>query len=112
MSQNDQAARPNGPVAAALLAGSIGIAALGVITILAESIAPVGTSLNWWNPAGNLVGETTLAVISMIVSWIVLHFVFKDKEIDFGRAAPVALTLLLIGILGTFPPFFDLFAKH
>ncbi len=112
MTQNTQAGRPNGPVAAALLAGGIGAAVLGVITILAESVASVGNALNWWNPAGTLTGVTGVAVIALFVSWIVLYFIFKDKETDFRRVAPVALALLLIGILGTFPPFFDLFVKH
>jgi hypothetical protein len=112
MSQNVQADRPNGPVAAALLAGGLGAATLGVMTILGESITSVGTALNWWNPAGSLVGKTGVAVIAMFASWLVLHFVLKDKEINFGRVTTVALILLLIGILGTFPPFFDLFAKH
>jgi hypothetical protein len=32
-----------------------------------------------------------------------------DKETDFARISSIAIALLLVGLLGTFPPFWELF---
>ena len=104
--------RPNGPVAAALLAGGLGAAALGLLTTISENCKPMGDALNWWKPAGALTGKAGLAVAVFFISWVVLHFVFRGKNITFGRVAVLAVILLGIGLLGTFPPFFELFAAH
>lgn len=101
---------PNGPVAAALVAGGIGSAVLGLMTTLAEASPPFGTALNWYAPVGPLTGKVLVGVVAFFVSWIVLHIVFRGKNVNFARATTVALILLGLGLLMTFPPFFDLFA--
>lgn len=101
---------PNGPVAAALVAGGLGAATIGLMTVLAEASTPIKNALNWWNPAGPLTGKTLVGVIVFFASWIVLHLIFRGKNVNFARAATIALILLGLGLLGTFPPFFDLFA--
>ena len=103
---------PNGPVAAALIAGGLGAATLGLMTTLAEASKPVGDALNWWKPAGSLTGKAGLAVAVFFISWLILHFVFRGKNVNFARVAVLALVLLGLGLLGTFPPFFDLFAAE
>jgi hypothetical protein len=101
---------PNGPVAAALVAGGLGAATLGLLTVLAEASKAVSGALNWWNPAGPLAGKTLVGTIAFFASWLVLHFIFRGRNVNFARAATIALVLLGLGLLGTFPPFFDLFA--
>ncbi len=101
---------PNGPVAAALVAGGLGAATIGLMTVLAEASTPIKNALNWWNPAGPLTGKTLVGVIVFFASWIVLHLIFRGRNVNFARAATIALILLGLGLLGTFPPFFDLFA--
>lgn len=103
---------PNGPVAAALLAGGAGAAMLGLATTLAEASAGVKNLLVWFNPVGPLSGKTGVAVITFFASWIVMHLIFRGKNVNFARATAVALTLLFIGLMGTFPPFFELFVKE
>lgn len=105
-----QVDRPNGPVAAALIGGGVGAATLGLLTTLAETCKPVGDALNWWKPAGSLTGKALLGVAVFFISWLILHFVFRGKNVNFTRVAVLALVLLGLGLLGTFPPFFDLFA--
>jgi hypothetical protein len=39
--------RPNGPVAAAVLSGSIGAAVLGVVTTMAKVSSRMSTAFNW-----------------------------------------------------------------
>jgi hypothetical protein len=101
---------PNGPVAAALVAGGIGSAVIGLMTVLAEASVPIKDALNWWNPAGPLTGKTLVGVIAFGIAWVVLHFMYQGKNVNFTHWATVAFVLLGLGLLGTFPPFFDLFA--
>ncbi|GAB4501693.1 MAG: hypothetical protein Fur0035_12370 [Anaerolineales bacterium] len=95
--------------AAALLAGGIGALTMGLMTTLGESVAAIGTALNWYSPVGPLAGKTTMAVIVWLIAWAILGNQWKDKDVDFDKIAMIALVLLLLGILGTFPPFFELF---
>ncbi len=103
---------PNGPVAAALVAGGLGAATIGLMTTLAEASEPIKNSLNWLNPVGPLSGKTGVGIIVFFVSWIVLHVIFRGKNVNFARATTIALILLVVGLLGTFPPFFELFVKE
>jgi hypothetical protein len=101
---------PNGPVAAALVAGGFGSMILGLVTILATLSAPIKTALTWNVPVGALSGKVGVGVIAFFGSWIVLHFLWRGKNVNFNRAATAAFVLLALSLLFTFPPFFDLFA--
>jgi hypothetical protein len=107
-----EAPMPNGAAVAAILAAAIGCAVLGIIIPLAEAVVPIKNWLNWWNPGGPLVGKTSVAVIAYFVSWIVLHLLWKDRDIAFDTIWKVSLVLLAIGFIGTFPLFFELFTAH
>ena len=101
---------PNGLAAAALLAGGIGACALGVTTLLNEASPGISNFFKFYLPAGPLSGKTTVAVIIWLVAWAILGYRWKDKDVDFAKVSLWALILLGLGLLGTFPPFFDLFA--
>ena len=101
---------PNGPVAAALVAGGFGSMILGLMTVLVEASAAIKTALNWSNPVGPLSGKVGIGVIAFFGSWAILHFMWRGKDVDFKRWSTVAFVLLGLGLLFTFPPFFDLFA--
>jgi hypothetical protein len=102
--------KPNGPVAAALLAGGIGSAVLGLVTLIYElaDTAPFAKSMVWVKPVGGLSGKSSWGIIAFFVSWAVLHFVWKDKDTKFATISSVALGLLVVGLLGTFPPVWEL----
>ncbi len=102
---------PNGPVAAALLAGGLGSAALGVATTLGEASKRMADTLNWWKPAGPLTGKVGIGLAAFFLAWLVFHLAFRGRNINFGRVAVVALLLLTLGLLGTFPPVFELFVR-
>ena len=102
--------RPNGLAAAALLAGGIGAFAIGLMTVLAEASAAIKNALVFYKPAGPLSGKTTVAVALWLIAWAVLASRWKDKEVDFDRAAMWGFVFLGLGLVATFPPFFDLFA--
>src|SRR6266540_2676334 len=102
--------KPEGPVAAAIIAAGVGAAALGVFTILAEASTTVKDWLAWNEGVGPLSGKTLMAVIVWLLSWAGLHAALRNKPYETGRALTIALVLIGLGVLGTFPVFFQLFA--
>jgi hypothetical protein len=104
--------RPNGPVAAAFLAAGIGAFMMGVMTTLSEASAGISSSLNWMKPVGPLSGKVSVTLIVYFLSWLILHFVLRGKNVKLGTFMTISLVLLVLGFLGTFPPFFDLFAPE
>jgi hypothetical protein len=103
------APKTNGAAAAALLAAGIGSFILGLLTVLKENIKAVGNALNFYNPVGSLSGATTVAVVLWICIWIILHLLLRGKEFKFGGVTLIALILIGLSLVATFPPFFDMF---
>ena len=99
----------NGPAAAAILASGIGCLALGLLTTLAQALAPVREALNFYNPTGPMSGKTILATMVWLVAWALLHFLWRSEQVDFGKIFMVTLVMIAIGLLGTFPLFFRSF---
>lgn len=100
---------PNGPGAAAILAAGIGCAAVGILAFAAEASRPLANLLNFYNPVGPLSGKTTVAVIIWLVAWFVLNRLWRTKTVAMEKVNIAAFTLLGIGFLLTFPPFWALF---
>ncbi len=101
--------KPNGPVAAALLAGGIGAAGFGLAVLLSELFSGIGNALNWYNPVGPLTGKVIVGVAIYLVAWGALLSAWRGKEVSFGRIGTVAILLLALGLLFTFPPFWEIF---
>ena len=101
--------KPEGPIAAAILAAGIGCLALGVLTTLAEASEPFKEFLNFYDPVGPLAGKTTVAVAAWLVAWLLLHLAYRRKEVESRKELAAALILIALGLLGTFPVFFQLF---
>jgi hypothetical protein len=99
----------NGPAAAAILAAGIGSMVLGLSVILSEAMKSVNNALNFYNPVGPLSGKTIVAIVVWILSWVILHSSWKNKQVSFASVFTVSIILIVLGLLGTFPPFFDLF---
>lgn len=104
--------KPEGPVAAAVLAGGIGCLALGLFTTLAEVSSSIKDWLSWKDDVGPLSGKTGTAVIVWLIAWIALHVFYRDKPFETRRALAIALVLIGLGALGTFPTFFQAFASE
>lgn len=99
----------NGPAAAAILAAGIGSMVLGLFVILSEALKSVNNALNFYNPVGPLSGKTIIAIAVWLAAWIILHISWKNKQVNFAGVFTASLILIILGLLGTFPPFFDLF---
>jgi|SRR5215207_2535796 fluoride ion exporter CrcB/FEX len=104
--------RSEGPAVAALLAVGIGAFVLGVLTTLAEASTTIREWLQLTDTVGPLSGKTTFAVIAWLIAWGVLHLALRER----GRLTTGVLVstgvLLALGLLGTFPVFFQLFASE
>jgi len=103
---------PNGPAAAALLAGGMGAAVLGIVTTLSEASAGFASAMRWSAAVGPLSGKVGVTLILYLLSWVILHVAWRNKNVRFNQVATIAFILLAIGLLGTFPPIFGLFAPE
>lgn len=101
--------RPNGEAVAALMSAGIGVFALGFFTTLVEASPDIKSWLTFNNGVGPLSGKTILAVAVWLISWIALTVVWKNKSVNFAATMAVTVALIALGVLGTFPLFFQLF---
>jgi hypothetical protein len=99
---------PNGSGAAAILAAGVGAFALAALAFAGDKSLAVKNGLNWYKPTGALSGVTTAAIAVWLLVWVALEFRWRNKDVAAGRAATVALVLLGLSLLLTFPPIVDL----
>lgn len=107
-----KAAAAVGVASAAFVSSGIGCLVIGLMVTGAEMSEGLKNALNWWNPAGPLTGKTAVGVIAWLISWAILHTIWKDKDVEFGKAFTATLIFIALGFLLTFPPFFTLFAAE
>jgi hypothetical protein len=102
-------------VAAVFVATGIASFTLGLTIILQEAKVLSGAFLDFsknygiGSGVGPLSGKTIIAVIAFLVSWAILGYLWRGREVNFTRAFGASLVLLALGFLGTFPPIFELF---
>ena len=101
--------KPEGPIAAAILAAGVGALALGAVTVLVEANASVKSALTLSTAVGPLSGKVAVTVGVWLVSWFVLHLVYRTKPFESRRALAIAAILIALGVVGTFPTFFQMF---
>lgn len=103
----------DGAAWAAILSAALGCAVTGLNTVLAEASLALKNFYNWWDPAGPLTGKTGLGVLFWLVAWLILHRRWQKREFTADATLwRLSLGLIALGWLGTFPPFFQLFATH
>jgi hypothetical protein len=99
---------PNGGGAAAILAAGIGAFLVAAFAIAADKIAVIKSLMIFYKPTGPLSGVTTCAIAGWLLVWLVLHTAWRSRMVDIGRVRTVALVLLILGVMLTFPPIADL----
>jgi hypothetical protein len=110
--------KPNGPAAAAFLAAGAGAFVLGIMVTLAEASADIKNFLDFsknygiGSGVGPLSGKVIVAVGTYLVTWIVLAFALRGREVDFRKVFIATLVLLALGFALTFPPIFTVFASE
>lgn len=104
------ATRPPGPVAAALLAVGIGSLVLAALVIIAEASESFAQSLAYSDRVGPLSGKTIWSVVAFLVSWAALAATVGRRDVDLRRVGIITAVMVGLALLGTFSPFFELFA--
>ena len=100
---------PNGPGAAAILSAGIGCFLVAVLAIVADRWAVTKSAMNIYRPTGPLSGVTTTAVLVWLVAWFALAHRWRRRNVALARICAVAVALLVLSVLLTFPPIADLF---
>ena len=101
--------KPSGPAAAAILAAGIGCFVMGLVTTLAAGLSGFSSAIAFAKPVGPLSGNSDIAIAAYFIAWLVLYLVWRKKDINIGPVGTATLILVALGVLGTFPTFFDLF---
>jgi hypothetical protein len=100
---------PNGSGAAAILSAGIGSFAVALSAIAADKSAFVKNLFVFYKPTGALSGETTVAVLVWLAVWAILEWRWRKRNVSLSRINVIALVLLGLSLLLTFPPVGDLF---
>jgi hypothetical protein len=79
--------KPEGPIAAAVISGGVGAAALGLVTTLAEVSEGVRGWLQWSDAVGPLSGKVIVAVVVWLVAWVVLHVALRSRPYETRRGS-------------------------
>jgi hypothetical protein len=98
----------NGRGAAAVLAAGIGSFLVGLFAVAADKSPAIKSLMIFSKPTGPLSGVTTCAIVLWLASWAVLHARWQSRTVELGRVSAIAIALLALGILLTFPPVADL----
>jgi hypothetical protein len=106
----DERPEPNGGVAAAVIAAGIGCAVLGLLVVAAAASPQVSQWLTFYSPTGPLSGKAIVSSVVYLVAWPNLHYRLRDKQVDLYKAFMVTIILVALGIIGTFPPVYQLFS--
>ncbi|MGH2779172.1 MAG: hypothetical protein ACRDJB_11070 [Actinomycetota bacterium] len=100
----------DGLAAAALLAAGLGAFVLGLLTTLAEASTGIKDFLQFNDRVGPLSGKTIFAAIAYFGALLLFGLLFRGRQLALRPVLVVAVVLLLLGLLGTFPTFFQAFA--
>jgi len=102
--------RPSGPAAAVVLAAGLASFALGLLTVLTAASGAVSDALTLSDRVGDLSGVTTGAALVFFAAWLALALAWRRANPSLARATAVAGVLIALGLLGTFPPFYNAIA--
>lgn len=123
MNESSTEAKRTGPAAAVMIASGIGSFVIGIGVILNEysevikswigvdfhAFLEFDKNFGLGAGVGPLSGKVVLAVIAFVVAWLVLHYAWRRRDVDLGRAFTATLVLVALGFALTFPPIFTLF---
>ncbi len=91
-----------------MLAAGIGTFAIAVLDVMADNFAPFKRMLNFYRPTGPLSGVSIVSLVLWLVLWTVLEMMWQKKTVGMARVSTIALGLLVLSLLLTFPPVAEL----
>ena len=80
--------------------------------LAAEASASIKEGLAVSQRVGPLSGKTIGAVAIWLLAWLVLHLVLRGRAKLSPAVVGASVVLLGLGVLGTFPTFFQLFTTE
>lgn len=96
----------NGRAMAAFLGAGIGAFAVGAVVLL--NAAGLISAPAFYGPAGGVSGRTTIAAAVWLVAWFVLDRRWQHRQVAPSGVFWATLALIALGLLGTFPPLWNL----
>jgi hypothetical protein len=99
----------NGSGAAAILAAGIGSFTLALLACAGDKLAAVKNILIFYKATGPLSGVTTTAILIWLATWGILEWRWRNRSVGVRRISIIALALLGLSLVLTFPPVVDLF---
>jgi hypothetical protein len=109
--QDIEGDKPFWPVGAAFLAAGFGVLVLGVLTTLAEASTTIKDWLQFSDSVGPLSGKTLISVAAWLVAWAVLSIAIRGRDLKPQTVYWITGIMVALGLVGTFPSFFEKFAK-
>jgi hypothetical protein len=100
-------AHPSGPAAAVVVAAGLASFVLGLFSVLTAASGSVSSALTLSERVGDISGVTTAAAVTFAATWAVLGIAWRHADPPLARVATTAAVLIALGLLGTFPPFFN-----
>ena len=107
--QEGSLTRPTGPAAAVVLGAGLGCFTLGLLSVLTAASSTASDDLTLSDRVGDVSGISTAAAAVFFLAWAALTVAWRRADPPLLRVAAVSALLLALGLLGTFPPFFNLF---
>jgi len=98
----------NGSGTAAIFSSGVGCFVLAVLAILGDKSALVKGGLAFYKPTGPLSGVTTVAILVWLFTWGILDWRWRKKTVAARRISAMAVALLALSLILTFPPVADL----
>ena len=100
-------AMTNGSGGAAILAAGVGACAVGTLAVAADKSVALKRLMIFYKPTGPLSGVTTVAILIWLLTWALLEWRWRNKTVAIGAISLATFTLLILGLLLTFPPIAD-----
>ncbi len=101
---------PTGAIVAALLAAWIGLLALAISNIAADVNDGFKAAITLNSGIGPYSGKEVLMLVAWFVSWPVLHFALRRKDLNLRTWFGVFLVGMLIAVILMWPPVFEFIA--
>src|SRR5258708_30418540 len=89
-----------------MLAAGIGSLVFGLLTILVQVSPAVRNALQFYQPAGQITGLTTLSVAAWLISWYILFRLWKERQEPLSRVFYGPLRPVFLWLVGTLPPLY------
>jgi len=106
--------RTNGAAGAAVLSAALGLLALAVTQVVTHVSPRINMAVydlgKLWMPGaegiGPYSGKQTLALLAWLISWGILHYLWRKRELNLMIVGTLALALIGVATTLVWPPIY------